>query len=377
MQFYHLSQEDNFLKMLSDLELKYYSRQILLEDIGLAGQEKLKKAKVLVIGAGGLGCPVLTYLTAAGVGNIGIVDHDIIEISNLHRQTLYSFEEIGKSKAEIAKIKLEKLNPFISIEVFSIRFEIDNALKIMEKYEIIVDCSDNYETRFLVNDATVFLNKILIYGSIYKFEGQVSVFNFKNGPTYRCLFPEMPVKESLTNCSLSGVIGVLPGIIGGFQANEVVKIITEQNNILSGKLMIYNAKTNHNQFIDFKRNSAINYDLLFKLQLSTKIQHYEISKQELLEVEKIIKQEILFLDVREIGEIPIFETENLIRISLSKIELDFNKIPKNQKVIVFCQSGIRSKNAINLLKKLDNFENLINLNEGISEEFIESWKEKK
>ncbi len=363
--------------MLSDLELKYYSRQILLEDIGLAGQEKLKKAKVLVIGAGGLGCPVLTYLTAAGVGNIGIVDHDIIEISNLHRQTLYSFEEIGKSKAEIAKIKLEKLNPFISIEVFSIRFEIDNALKIMEKYEIIVDCSDNYETRFLVNDATVFLNKILIYGSIYKFEGQVSVFNFKNGPTYRCLFPEMPVKESLTNCSLSGVIGVLPGIIGGFQANEVVKIITEQNNILSGKLMIYNAKTNHNQFIDFKRNSAINYDLLFKLQLSTKIQHYEISKQELLEVEKIIKQEILFLDVREIGEIPIFETENLIRISLSKIELDFNKIPKNQKVIVFCQSGIRSKNAINLLKKLDNFENLINLNEGISEEFIESWKEKK
>lgn len=363
--------------MLSDLELKYYSRQILLEEIGLKGQEKLKSAKVLVIGAGGLGCPVLTYLAAAGVGDIGIVDNDTIDISNLHRQILYSYEEIGKSKAEIAKIKLEKLNPFISIEAFKLRLGIDNALEIIKKYDIIVDCSDNYQTRFLVNDAAIFLNKILVYGSIYKFEGQVSVFNFKNGPTYRCLFPQFPLKESLVNCSLSGVIGVLPGIIGSFQANEVVKIITEQNNILSGKLMIYNAKTNNSQFIYFEKNSSINYDEIIKLHFSNEIQYSETSKKELLELEKIMKQEILFLDVREIGEMPTFDFENLLKIPLSIVEMEFSKIPKNKKVIVFCQSGNRSKQAIILLEKFYNFENLVNLTDGISENFIESWKKKK
>lgn len=374
--------------MLSDLELKYYSRQILLDEIGISGQGKLKNAKVLVIGAGGLGCPVLTYLTAAGIGNIGIVDDDKIDISNLHRQTLFSFDEVGKSKAEIAKIKLEKLNPFISIEALPKRFEIENALEIIKKYDIIVDCSDNYETRFLVNDSCVLLNKILIYGSIYKFEGQVSVFNFKNGPTYRCLFPEIPLKESLTNCSLSGVVGVLPGIIGSFQANEVIKIITEQNNILSGKLMIFNSKTNESQFIHFVRNKTVDYSEICKLNFSkeennlSNIAIKQIEKQDLIESEKINKREILFLDVREMGEIPIFESENVIKIPLSKLDpitigLELKKIPKNKKIIVFCQSGFRSIRAIKMLKELNDFENLVNLKDGINKNFIEAWKKKK
>lgn len=230
--------------MLTDKEIAYYSRQLLVDEIGIAGQLKLKQAKVLVVGAGGLGCPLLQYITAAGVGSIGIVDGDFVDISNLHRQILYDFNSIGKNKAIESKNKLKTLNPFIDIEAFPLSLESENAIEIIQNYDIIVDCSDNYATRFLVNDAGVLLQKIVVYGSIYRFEGQVSVFNLQNGPTYRCLFPELPTEESTTNCSLSGVIGVLPGIIGVLQANEVIKLITGIGDVLSGKLLVYNALNN-------------------------------------------------------------------------------------------------------------------------------------
>ena len=220
-----------------------YSRHILLSEIGQIGQDKLSKAKVLVVGAGGLGCPVLQYLTSAGVGTIGIIDFDAVETSNLQRQVLFGLSSIGKNKATAAKERLTDLNNEISIIAYAEKLTYKNTLQLFEKYDIIVDGSDNFETRYLVNDGCIITNKPLIFGAIYKFEGQVSVFNYQNGPTYRCLFPKPPKKGSILNCSEIGVLGVLPGIIGSMQANEVLKIILGIGHVLSGKLLFYNALT--------------------------------------------------------------------------------------------------------------------------------------
>src|SRR5690606_19253182 len=214
-----------------------YSRHIILSEIGQAGQDKLLSAKVLVIGAGGLGCPVLQYLAAAGIGTLGIIDFDVVEISNLQRQVLFGTSSLGKNKAEAAKKHLEDLNPEISIMAYAEKLTYQNALELFKNYDIIVDGSDNFETRYLVNDACIITNKPLVFGAIYKFEGQVSVFNYQNGPSYRCLFPNPPQKDTVPNCSEIGVLGVLPGIIGSMQANEVLKIILGIGSTLSGKLL--------------------------------------------------------------------------------------------------------------------------------------------
>ena len=202
-----------------------YNRHIILSEIGQAGQDKLSNAKVLVIGAGGLGCPVLQYLAAAGIGTIGIVDFDIVDISNLQRQVLFGTSSLGKNKAEAAKQRLEDLNNEISIIAYPEKLTHKNAIDLFNQYDIIVDGTDNFETRYLVNDACIITNKPLVFGAIYKFEGQVSVFNYQNGPSYRCLFPSPPKEGTVPNCSEIGVLGVLPGIIGSMQANEVLKII--------------------------------------------------------------------------------------------------------------------------------------------------------
>ncbi|MDP1744961.1 MAG: HesA/MoeB/ThiF family protein, partial [Bacteroidota bacterium] len=217
--------------MLNKEEIARYSRHLLLPEIGMAGQEKIKSAKILVIGAGGLGCPALQYLTAMGIGEIGIVDFDKVEESNLQRQILYSIEDIGKLKTEAAVSKLSKQNPFVKFNSYSVRLENKNAIELFSKYDLIIDGTDNFATRYLVNDACIILNKPLIYGSIYKFEGQVSVLNYtdssgQSGPTYRCLFPTPPLSGSIPNCSEIGVLGVLPGIIGTLQATEAIKIIS-------------------------------------------------------------------------------------------------------------------------------------------------------
>src|ERR1700751_3643008 len=206
-------------KKMTNEELKRYARHIILSEIGLDGQQKLKQARVLVIGAGGLGCPVLQYLTAAGVGTIGIVDFDKVDDSNLQRQVLYSTEDVGEAKAQIAKEKLGRQNPYINLIAHVTQITSANALEIISLYDIVVDGSDNFATRYLVNDACVILNKPMVSGAIYKFEGQVSVFNYNNGPTYRCIFPEPPGEDESPNCADIGVIASLPGIIGTIQAN--------------------------------------------------------------------------------------------------------------------------------------------------------------
>lgn len=247
--------------MLSKEEIKRYSQQLLLSEIGKSGQEKLKQAKVLVVGAGGLGCPVLQYLAATGIGTIGIVDFDVVEESNLHRQVLYSIKDLGKSKVEVAAGILADMNPYIQTIPYNEKLESHNAIKIISGYDLLVDCSDNFETRYLVNDACVLLNKSFVYGGIHRFEGQLAVFNFKfsngsYGPTYRCVFPEPHPSETLLNCSLNGVIGTLSGIIGTLQANEVIKMIAGIGEVQAGRMLLFNALQLTFSIINIDRNES-------------------------------------------------------------------------------------------------------------------------
>ncbi len=225
---------------LTHQELRRYNRHIMLPEVGIDGQKALKKARVLVVGAGGLGCPVLQYLAAIGIGTLGIIDFDKVDEENLQRQVLYGLQDLGKLKSIIVKTRLQHFNPLVNYEIINIRMDRNNALNIIQQYDIVVDATDNYPTRYLINDACVILKKPMVYGSIYTFEGQVSVFNYREGPTYRCLFPKMPGKREAPAASEIGVIGVLPGIIGTFQANEVIKIILGKGGILSGKLLVIN-----------------------------------------------------------------------------------------------------------------------------------------
>lgn len=365
--------------MLSKDELEMYDRQMMLVDIGVAGQKKIKKSKVLVIGAGGLGCPVLRYLAASGIGNIGIVDFDTVSVSNLHRQILYDFSDEGKKKAITAKLKLEKINPFINIYAFSERLTTDNSVSIFKEFEIIVDCTDNYETRFLINDTCVLLNKPFVYGSIYKFEGQISVFNWKNGPTYRCLFKDFPSDESINDCNSSGVLGVLPGMIGVYQANEVLKMVLEIGDVLSGKLFILNGLTNKiSQFKILKSkedlypplfmNKILNDENYFKTCRLDDL-NFEIDLNEL--VEKYLKDKIQLIDVRNLFEQPLIENDKIINIPFSEIEKRVSEIQTNIEVVLFCKSGIRSFNGVKILKENHGIKNVKSLKGGITDELLE------
>jgi molybdopterin/thiamine biosynthesis adenylyltransferase len=232
-------------EILSPGEIRRYSKQIMIPEIGQRGQEKLKNAKVLVVGAGGLGCPVLQYLTAAGTGKIGIAEFDTVDETNLQRQVLYGSTDVGKLKSIIAKSRLEHLNSFVELEIHNLRCDASNSLRILSKYDVIVDATDNLDTRYIINDACVILGKPMVYGAIYKYEGAISVFNFKGGPTYRCYNPQTK-NDDFKNPLPAGVglFGVLPGIIGTYLANEVIKVITETGDILCGKVLLINILTN-------------------------------------------------------------------------------------------------------------------------------------
>ncbi|WP_298754743.1 HesA/MoeB/ThiF family protein [uncultured Psychroserpens sp.] len=333
-----------------------YSRHIILEDIGIDGQNKLNQAKVLVIGAGGLGCPVLQYLAAVGIGHIGIVDFDIVEESNLQRQILYGTSNLGQQKAIAAKQRLSDLNNTITVDAFTEALTPQNALHYFSNYDIIVDGTDNFKTRYLINDAAILTNKPIVYGAIYKFEGQVSVFNYNNGPSYRCLFPNPPSENDIPNCSEVGVLGILPGIIGTMQANEVIKIILGFKNVLSGKLYCYNSKTTQTFTIDIKK-STTEFE-----KIKSKREHFEEqyysetcnpTVKEMTIDEALQKENILFIDVRELNELPEANRLHHIKIPLSTIKHELHNIDKTKTIMMFCKSGIRSKKAVSILQEHD------------------------
>lgn len=231
--------------VLSQRESRRYRKQIMLPEIGIEGQAKLKKASVLVVGAGGLGCPVLQYLVAAGVGRVGIAEFDMVSEENLQRQILYGSSDVGKLKSIIARDRLEHLNSLVSLELINLKINASNALSVLKNFDVIVDATDNLETRYILNDSCVILNKPLVHGAIYKFEGQVSVFNYKGGPTYRCYNPETGNKKTRNPAPADvGIVGVLPGITGTYMAGEVIKVIIETGKILSGKVLLFNIMEN-------------------------------------------------------------------------------------------------------------------------------------
>ena len=232
-------------QILSPREIRRYSKQIMLPEIGIKGQEKLKKAKVLVVGAGGLGCPVLQYLTVAGVGKIAIIEFDNVDETNLQRQVLYGSPDVGKLKSIIAKNRLEHLNLLVESEIINLRLDASNSLNIIKDFDIVVDATDNLETRYIINDSCVILDKPMVHGSIYKYEGVISVFNYKGGATYRCYNPAGKKKDFKNPIPAQvGLLGVLPGITGTFMANEVIKIITGTGVVLSGKILLFNIYNN-------------------------------------------------------------------------------------------------------------------------------------
>lgn len=330
--------------MLSAEEKERYSRHLILEGFGEEAQLKLKNAKVLVVGAGGLGCPALLYLTAAGIGTIGIIDDDLVTESNLHRQILFSTDDIGKQKVVVAKTKLSSQNPFIAIETYFSRLTKKNVFDIIKDYDLVIDGSDNFSTRYLLNDACVILNKPLVYGAIHKFEGQVSVFNYKNGPTYRCLFPEPPNEGEMPACGEVGVLGVLPGIIGTWQATEAIKIITYVGEPLSGKLLSFDLLSNFISTFEFEldvKNRSI--QSLGDHHFSCKTNSISLDKLQALETP------VQLIDVREKTE---FAVKNLngINIPVSEMKNRITELDPKALTVVHCKSGIRSKQAIEIIK---------------------------
>jgi len=334
-----------------------YHRQIILPEFGEEGQQKLISAKVLVIGAGGLGCPALQYLTAAGIGRIGIADDDTVALNNLHRQVLYSVNDIGLSKAERATQILQQLNPEIKIVSYNERLTTQNALMIIDDFDIIIDGTDNFSTRYMINDACVLLNKPLVYGAISQFEGQVSVFRNKNEEdvNYRDIFPDPPKDGEVLNCAEAGVLGVLPGIIGTMMANETIKLITGIGEPLIDQLFTYNALNNQVYQLSLSSRKETR-SLIPKDErefLKTDYEWLCASPIERGEIDsdtfnRMVKESVDVVDVREPHEVPTVNEFVHIRIPLAQLA-DNTSLIKSDTVIAFCQSGKRSLQATKLL----------------------------
>jgi len=361
-------------------ELTRYNRHIIIPEFGLAAQQKLKNAKVLVIGSGGLGSPLLLYLAAAGVGTLGIVDYDLVEDSNLHRQVLFGVDSIGSSKVDAAKERLLNLNPHINIHVYETQLTSRNALALLRDYDVIADGTDNFPTRYLINDACVMLGKTNVYASIFQFEGQVTVFNYLNsqgerGPNYRDLFSLPPPVGLVPNCAEGGVLGVLPGIIGSMQALEVIKVITGIGEILNGRLFSFDALTFESRTFNLKRNPAnplnginptikelIDYEEFCGVNVvERKVK--EITARDLYDWQ-VRGEDFQLIDVRELIE---YEAVNIGAhlVPLAGI-LDYaDSISREKKVVIHCKMGGRSAKAIRQLEDRWGFQNLYNLQGGI------------
>lgn len=338
-----------------------YQRQILLKGFGLEGQHKLLQAKVLVVGAGGLGCPALQYLAAAGVGTIGIVDEDIVSITNLHRQILFTVDDIGLPKSSTAKERLAKLNPEISITAYNERLTTNNALAIIKDYDIVIDATDNFSSRYLINDACVLLNKPIVYGAVSQFEGQVAILNYHSttsiaSANYRDLFPKPPIDGEVLNCAEAGVLGVLPGIIGSMQASETIKLITGIGKPLVNTVLTYHSLTNQLYEIEIVANPSTRFllpvneaDFItmdYEWFCSSTNNKFEIDIENFNRMANSADVEII--DIRELGETPIPTDFSFIQIPLSQFNKNIATI-KKETIIVFCQSGKRSLQAAQIL----------------------------
>lgn len=355
------------LPRLTAVEEERYARHLALPDFDVQAQQKLKAAKVLVVGAGGLGSPLLLYLAAAGVGTLGIVDFDTVDLSNLQRQILYTPQDLGKSKAHAAAERIRALNPLIQVVVHETALNADNALHIIAQYDLVADGTDNFPTRYLVNDACVLLDKINVYASIFRYEGQVSVFNFPladghRGLNYRNLYPEPPPPGTVPSCAEGGVLGVLPGIIGSMQANEVIKIITGIGEALVGKLFLFDAASMSSRIIKLMAQAP------YPITALRDTNYYCTPAQ--LEVPSIDKitlaqwqtegRSFQLIDVRQPEE---YARQNLggLLIPLGEILDNLDKIDRHHPVVIHCQSGMRSKEAILLLQRQLGWQHLYNL----------------
>ncbi|PHM09913.1 molybdopterin-synthase adenylyltransferase MoeB [Nostoc sp. 'Peltigera malacea cyanobiont' DB3992] len=346
-----------------------YSRHLILPEVGLEGQKRLKAASVMCIGTGGLGSPLLLYLAAAGVGRIGIVDFDVVDTSNLQRQVIHGTSWVGKPKIESAKNRIHEINPYCQVDLYETRLTSENALDLIQPYDIVVDGTDNFPTRYLVNDACVLLNKPNVYGSILRFEGQASVFNYEGGPNYRDLFPEPPPPGMVPSCAEGGVLGILPGIIGLIQATETVKIILGQGNTLSGRLLLYNALDMKFRELKLRPNpirpvieKLIDYEEFCGIpqakaeEAKQQLESLEMTVKDLKELLDSGAKDFVLLDVRNPHEYDIAKIPGSVLVPLPDIEngngvAKVKEILNGHRLIAHCKMGGRSAKALAILKE--------------------------
>ena len=372
---------------LDDIQLtkddyERYSRHLILPEVGVEGQKRLKAASVLCIGTGGLGSPLLLYLAAAGIGRIGIVDFDVVDHSNLQRQVIHGTSWVGKPKIESAKNRILEINPYCQVDLYETRLSSENALDIVRPYDVVVDGTDNFPTRYLVNDACVLLNKPNVYGSIFRFEGQASVFNYQDGPNYRDLYPEPPPPGLVPSCAEGGVLGILPGIIGVIQATETVKIILGVGETLSGRLMLYDSLKMKFRELKLRPNPVrpvidklIDYEEFCGIpqaRAAEEAQKSSIQEMTVTELKQLLDsdaKDYVLVDVRNPNEYEIAQIPGAILIPLPDIE-DGDGVTKVQEIlnghrlIVHCKSGMRSAKALGILKEKAGLDG-INITGGI------------
>ncbi len=362
-------------------EILRYSRHLLIPEVGLEGQRKLKGASALVIGTGGLGSPVSLYLAAAGIGRIGLVDYDVVDSSNLQRQVIHGTSTVGKLKVESARAKLLDLNPEVQVDVYNEPFTSENAMRIAGEYDILLDGTDNFPTRYLTNDVAVFLGKPNVYASIYRFDGQVSVFYAKEGPCYRCLFPEPPPPGLVPSCAEGGVLGVLPGTIGTIQATEALKVLLGIGQPLIGRLLLYNALDTSFDFVKLKKNpncrvcgpqadikELIDYEEFCGVPSHDHDEGsagvgLDITARELSS--RLQQNHLKLLDVREPHELQISSLAGAVNIPLGTLAARLSELDSAQDMVVFCKSGTRSARALELLASAG-FKKVKNLKGGIN-----------
>ena len=369
------------MSALSQSEIARYSRHLIMPEVGMEGQKKLKAASVLLIGAGGLGSPLGLYLAAAGIGRIGLVDFDVVDFSNLQRQILHGTPDVGRPKLQSAKDRLNAINPEVQIDLYETRITSANAMKLCQPYDIIIDGTDNFPTRYLVNDVCVLLKKPNVYGSIFRFDGQASVFHPPAGPCYRCLYPEPPPPGEVPSCAEGGVLGILPGLIGCIQATECVKLILGKGEPLIGRLVLYDAlQMRFNEF-RVRRNKncpicgdkptitqLIDYEQFCGLrgqetQTVTTDQTWETTVDD-LKARLDRGDQVFILDVRNPEEYDICRIPGSTLLPLPELPMRFNELDKNQEMIVHCKSGMRSAKAVQFLRQ-QGFTKLKNLKGGI------------